>query len=175
MRRLLRIAVIAAMHAQRTKGQAACICLPFCRQGRRKRKQVSRPLGILMLVLGLAPNWMVSVINAAVTRGMGSPVYDLTGSVEAVDAAAPADLAKTEFSREHLAQYWLDGQDLRMVLYRERGPEAPHGYAELTIRARADEEDGYSGDWELSIFDGTGDQPEGKSWMFGGKANCTVE
>lgn len=26
------------------------------------------PLGILMLVLGLAPNWMVSVINAAVTR-----------------------------------------------------------------------------------------------------------
>lgn len=114
-------------------------------------------------------------INAAVTRGMGSPVYDLTGSVEAVDAAAPADLAKTEYSREHLAQYWLDGQDLRMVLYRERGPEAPHGYAELTIRAKADEEDGYSGDWELSIFDGTGDQPEGKSWMFGGKVNCTVE
>ena len=26
------------------------------------------PLGILMLVLGLAPNWMVSVINAAVAR-----------------------------------------------------------------------------------------------------------
>lgn len=114
-------------------------------------------------------------INAAVTRGMGSPVYELTGSVEAKDPAAPADLAKTEFKREHLAQYWLDGEDLRMVLYRERGADAPHGYAELTILAKANDEDIYLGEWKLSLYDGTGDQPEGKTWEYAGKADCTVE
>lgn len=114
-------------------------------------------------------------INAAVTRGMGSPVYDLTGSTEAADGTVPADLAKTEFRREHLAQYWFDGEEIRLVLYRERGADAPHGYAELTIRAKAGEEDMFSGTWELGIFDGTGDQPEGKSWKFGGKVTCTAE
>jgi hypothetical protein len=98
-------------------------------------------------------------VSGGVTRGMGSPLFSFEGVVEIADKAIAADLAKTAFSRKHVAQYWLDGEDLRLVLYREREGDKPHGYVELTVttkvRAGDDGEGFYDGRYALSVFDTT--------------------
>lgn len=115
-------------------------------------------------------------IGAGVTHGMGGPVFQLAGHVEITDPAAPVDLTKTTFDREHLAQYWLDGTELRLLLYRERAGDAPHGYVELTIRTNAGDEETYEGTYTLTLFDTAGiDGAEGKTFTYEGAVTCLVE
>lgn len=99
-------------------------------------------------------------VNGGVTRGMGGPLFSFEGVLEIADKNIAPDLSRTTFERDHVAQYWLDGQDLRLVLYREREGDKPHGYVELTITTKAhagDEEGSYDGGYALSIFDTTDD------------------
>lgn len=88
-------------------------------------------------------------IGAAATRGMGSPVFQLGGQVEIADPRAPADLAKSAFALENLAQYWLDGDELRLLLYREN---AATDAIELEIRTRSSDEGEYEGDYRIQLF-----------------------
>lgn len=113
-------------------------------------------------------------IGAAVTHGMGGPVFQLGASVEIADRAIPADLAKTAFGLDHLAQYWLDGEELRLLLYREREGDKPHGYVELTVLTKANEEDGYDGLAQVKVYD-TSAGPEGQEWSFEAPVACSVE
>lgn len=115
-------------------------------------------------------------INAGITRGMGGPVFSLTGSAEVSAPDVAEDLRKTSFEREHMAQYWLDGEDFRMLLYRERPAEKEHGYVELELRAKAipDEEGFYAGTYLLKTWDGTG-SGEPKEKTFEGKIACSGE
>lgn len=115
-------------------------------------------------------------VDASITRGMGGQVFGLTGSVETADTDVAEDLRKTAFEKEHLAQYWLDGEELRLLLYRERPSDKEHGYVELEIRTKAvpDEEGSYAGTYLLSFWDtaGGGDAKEKK---IEGKIACTGE
>lgn len=115
-------------------------------------------------------------INAGITRGLGSPVFSLTGSAEIKTTDVPADLRSTSFEKEHLAQYWLDGEDFRMLLYRERPAEKEHGYVELELRAKAvsDEEGSYAGTYLLSTWDASGDG-EPRQKKLEGKITCMGE
>jgi hypothetical protein len=116
------------------------------------------------------------LVEAGVTRGMGGPVFALEGEAELRDAGVAEDLRRTAFGREHLAQYWLDGQELRLLLYRERSGEAPFGSVEIVVLTKMSEEGLYDGRYQFSISDMTGDMTgEGRSWDLEGAVSCFVE
>lgn len=115
-------------------------------------------------------------LHAGVTRGMGSPIFSFQGKVDIKDESVAVDLRKTSFSMEHVAQYWIDGKDLRLLLYREREGDKPHGYVELVIYTKsAGDEIGYDGTYELMVYDGVGDNAEPKETRLKGKVSCSVE
>lgn len=115
-------------------------------------------------------------LHAGVTRGMGSPIFAFESTVEIQDHSIAEDLRKISLTREDVAQYWLDGKDLRLLLYRERTGDKPHGYVELVIYTEsAGDEIGYDGTYELMVYDGVGDNAEAKEAKFKGKVGCSVE
>ena len=115
-------------------------------------------------------------IESGVTRGMGSPIFNFRGTLQLNDRRVADDLRKTQFEQEHVAQYWLDGKNLRLLLYRERVGNKPHGYVELIIETKGDGEGGYNGAYRLTVFDMTGDKTgEGKTLAFKGKVGCFVD
>lgn len=115
-------------------------------------------------------------IESGVTRGMGSPVFNFRGEIEIDDKTISEDLRKTSFDRSHLAQYWLDGEELRMVVYREREPDKPHGYVEVTVRTKAGDEGDYVGQYAVTVYDLAGTAgTEGKTFNYTGRAVCLVE
>lgn len=115
-------------------------------------------------------------VNGGISRGMGSAVFSLQGELELHGDALADDLRRTEFERAHLAQYWLDGSELRLVLYREREGEGPHGYAEVTLKAMLSKGGFYAGDYVIDLFDMTGSaNNEGKTARFEGQVSCSAE
>lgn len=115
-------------------------------------------------------------IESGVTRGMGSPVFNFRGEIGISDKSVAEDLRQVSFEGLHLAQYWLDGEELRLVVYRERGEGAPHGYVEVTVRAKAGDDGEYSGQYAVTAFDMGGDTSgEGKTSNFSGTVACQVE
>ena len=116
-------------------------------------------------------------IESGVTRGMGGPLFNFRGAVEIGDTSVAEDLGKTTLEKAHVAQYWLDGQDLRLVIYREREGDKPHGYVQITVLAQARDDEGpYDGIYELDVFDATGDLTgEGKTIKLKGQMSCFVE
>ena len=75
-------------------------------------------------------------IESGMTHGMGFPVFNFRASSELDDAAIGEDLRKIAFERAHLPQYWYHGEDLNMVLYRERDTNV-FGSVEITILTKA--------------------------------------
>ena len=153
-------------------------------------KQVSILLGLMFLAAGSGvaaasgglsceadDRTLTLSIESGVTRGMGSPVFNFRAEATLKLAKTPVDMKTTTFEQANLAQYWLDGKNLRLVLYREREGDKPHGYVEITVltKAKGEEDEGaYEGTYELTVFDGTGDgdplQLDAK-----GKVECFAE
>jgi hypothetical protein len=118
------------------------------------------------------------VIEAGMTRGMGSPIFSFKGSVTIADPAVAEDLRKLEFDQQHVPQYWLDMTSLKLRLYREREGDKPHGYVDITIHTqpRDSEEGTYGGGYTLEVFDMTGDTTgEGKTVKLEGPMSCFLE
>jgi hypothetical protein len=115
------------------------------------------------------------LFESGVTRGMGSPVFNFRGSVDIKSQEVAEDLRKVEFDGAHLAQYWSEDGQLNLVIYREREGDKPHGYVQVVIRTKGDEE-GYAGSYDLTVFDGVDDAtPEGKTYSATGKVECILE
>ncbi len=119
-------------------------------------------------------------VGGGVSRGMGAALFSFEGKLEVADKAVAADLARTTFARDHVAQYWLDGEDLRLLIYREREGDKPHGYVELTIETKArpgdDGEGMYDGRYMLRVFDMTNENGgEGVTVSSEGVVECFVE
>lgn len=90
-------------------------------------------------------------VHAATTRGSGA-VFDLEGKVELKGTNASGEWANTAFSRNDLAQFWFDGSELRLLLYKENTGEP---FSDLTVEIRAssgDDEDGYDGRYSLRVY-----------------------
>ena len=115
--------------------------------------------------------------ESGVTRGMGGPLFNFRGAVTLSDAAIAADLKKTAFGDQHVAQYWLDGEVLNLLLYREREGDKPHGYVEVLIKTENKGDEGMlAGRYEIEVFDTTDDvSAEGKTVKFDGAIECMVE
>lgn len=115
-------------------------------------------------------------IESGVTRGMGSPVFNFRGEITISDKSVAEDLRTVTFDGSHLAQYWLDGEELRMVLYRERGADKPHGYVEVTVRTKSGDEGDYVGQYAVTVYDMDGAAGgEGKILNYNGRTTCLVE
>lgn len=97
-------------------------------------------------------------VNGGVSRGMGSVLFSFDARLDIRDDGIAPDLAQTKFQRDHVAQYWMDADDLRLRLYRERDGALPHGYVELVIEAVSsggENAGSYAGRYMLSVFDMT--------------------
>lgn len=117
-------------------------------------------------------------LGGGVTHGMGAPLFSFNGVLKVNDQTVAEDLAETTFALDHVAQYWLDGEELKLRLYRERDGSKPHGYVELGIVTTAkpgdDGEGVYDGDYTLNVFD-TSNNDEGVTVTREGKVSCFVE
>jgi hypothetical protein len=120
-------------------------------------------------------DFAVVTIESGVTRGMGGPVFNFRATSVIRDDAVAGDLRNMAFDGEHLAQYWLDGEELRLLLYRERA-EGAHGYVQIEVRTTAGEEGLYAGSYDLAVFDMAGDTTgEGRTFRQSGPVECFVE
>jgi hypothetical protein len=118
-------------------------------------------------------------LAAGLTRGMGSPTFNFRGDLEILDQSVAEDLRKVSFEDRHLAQYWLDDEELRLLVFREREGEAAYGSVELTIRTKARGEDdtgSYEGTYEIEVYDlGQGGSGEGRTLTLTGEVSCFAE
>ena len=117
------------------------------------------------------------VVEGGVTRGMGSALFSFAGTVELSGDGIEADLRRTAFAREHVAQYWLDDGTLKLRLYREREGDAPHGYVEVALDTALDEGEGeFRGAYAVTVYDMThAVEGEAATAEFSGAVACTVE
>src|SRR5262249_10988801 len=92
-------------------------------------------------------------IESRVTRGMGGPLVNFRAKLEILDKSVADDLRNIEFKQENVAQYWLDGQSLKLLLYRERSGDKPFGSVELTVETQMRDEGTYEGSYKIVVSD----------------------
>lgn len=109
-------------------------------------------------------------IQAALTRASGAP-FSVEGKLVLRDAGAPALWKETAFSQPDLAQFWFDGAELRLLLYKENDGE-PFSNLKVEIRATAgDDEESYDGTYAVSVYGAD----DGESYELEGSATCSAE
>ncbi len=71
-------------------------------------------------------------------------------------------------------QYWLEGTELRLLVYRDLDAKTAPGSAELVIKTQAvNEEGGFEGRYALKVFYRLeGDAGEGRTIEEDGKIGC---
>ncbi|AZO64871.1 MULTISPECIES: hypothetical protein [unclassified Mesorhizobium] len=115
-------------------------------------------------------------VEAGVTRGMGGPTFNFRGDLEILGRPVGDDLRKTMFEDSNLTQYWLDGKELRLLVYREHEVANTYSSVELTILTKASEEGVYDGRYSLAIYDGAAAaDKDGKPVELTGKVSCGAE
>lgn len=118
-------------------------------------------------------------VSSGVTRGMGGPTFNFHAELELRGKTFAEDLSKLSFDGGNRPQYWLDGKELRLLLYKEREADKPFGSVEVEIRTRAagDPDEGtYKGSYSIAVYDGGEDGTgEDKTATFTGKVNCFAE
>ncbi|RWN01704.1 MAG: hypothetical protein EOR84_06405 [Mesorhizobium sp.] len=115
-------------------------------------------------------------VEAGVTRGMGGPTFNFRGDLEILGRPVGDDLRKTVFEDSNLTQYWLDDEELRLLVYREHEVANTYSSVELTILTKAGEEGVYDGRYSLAIYEGTADAGgDGMPAALTGKVSCGAE
>jgi hypothetical protein len=115
-------------------------------------------------------------VEAGVTRGMGGPTFNFRGDLEIKARPAGDSLRKTVFEDLNLTQYWLDGKELRLNIYREHEGAQKFNSVELTILTKTSDEGVYDGSYTLSIYDAAADtDQDGKPVELTGKVSCGAE
>lgn len=116
-------------------------------------------------------------LEGGVSRGMGAALFSFSGRATVNDASVAEDLRNTRFELEHVSQYWYDGEEMRLALYRERDADKPHGYVQAWILAKATgepDEGQYAGTFGIHVWDGNGDG-EPKTYQVEGSIECFGE
>lgn len=115
-------------------------------------------------------------VEGGVTHGMGSALFSFSGRLELRSDDVREDLRVTEFSREHVPQYWLDGDTLKLRLYREREGDAPHGYVEIILETALDDNGNDVGEYIVAVYDmTTAIDGDVEPVQFTGSVTCAVE
>lgn len=92
-------------------------------------------------------------LQSGISRGMGGGFFEFKSKLKSSLPNTPADFRKVTFSEENLTQRWLNGGDLKLLVYKEREGE-PHGYVEIRVEAKrgGKEESPYVGTYTLTIY-----------------------
>ena len=117
-------------------------------------------------------------LHSGITRGLGAPFFGFKAELKTSLPNVPADLKAMEFDGEHLAQRWLNEREAKLVIYRERQGNAPHGSVEITIetkRVSKDDEGRYAGTYVLQIDAAPPDGKEQKPIIARGRISCSAE
>ena len=115
-------------------------------------------------------------LEGGLTRGMGSALFSFSGTLELRSDEVREDLRLTTFGREHVAQYWLDGEVLKLRLYRERESDAPHGYVEVIVETTRGDDDTDRGDYIVAVYDmADAAADEVEPVQFSGAVTCSIE
>jgi hypothetical protein len=115
-------------------------------------------------------------VGAGVTRGMGGPTFNFSGTLEILGRPAGDDLRKTTFEDSNLTQYWLDNKELRLNIYSEHQLANAYNYVELTILTKTSDEGVYDGQYTLAIYDNAADaDKDGEPVELTGKVSCGAE
>ncbi|MER9295977.1 hypothetical protein NKI38_05680 [Mesorhizobium sp. M0621] len=115
-------------------------------------------------------------VGAGVTRGMGGPTFNFRGDLEIKARPVGDHLRKTVFEGSNLTQYWLDGKELRLNIYREHQLADTYNYVELTILTKTTDEGVYDGQYTLAVYDKSADtDKDGKTVELTGKVSCGAE
>lgn len=112
-------------------------------------------------------------IAGAVSHGMGGRPFNVEGTVEVLKAKVAEDFRKVAFTGGDLAQNWLDGRELRLLFYREREGDKPHGSVEVTIRTKAEDEIDFAGTYMVEVYEA--DAGSDAKVTLKGKVLCSVE
>jgi hypothetical protein len=113
-------------------------------------------------------------LEGGVSRGMGGALFSFSGLATVKDASVAQDLRNTRFELEHVAQYWNDGEEMRLSLYRERDADKPHGYVQAWVKTKVvgePDEGQYAGTFGIHVWDGNGDG-EPKTFDVEGRIEC---
>lgn len=120
-------------------------------------------------------NELITSLDGGISRGMGSALFSFSGKLEISSPGIGEDLRVTEFSREHVAQYWLDGEALKLRLYRER-EDGPHGYVEVLVETALGDKRSGEGEYLVTVYDMTKAVNSGaEPARFTGPIACSVE
>lgn len=124
-------------------------------------------------------------IHAGLTRGMGSPTFDLKGELKFLGGTVADNYRVIHFGNLDRPQYWLDSKELRLLLYWEREGTTPFASVALEIRTEplggSDDTGPYEGRYKLSGYNLLGDSlkgadgPNGKLTTLEGSVTCSVE
>ena len=118
----------------------------------------------------------IFTVEAGVTRGMGGPTFNFRGDLEILGRPVGDDLRKTVFEDSNLTQYWLDGKELRLNIYREHEVAEKINSVELTILTKTSDEGVYDGSYTLAVYDAAADKDQdGKPVEVTGKVSCGAE
>lgn len=113
-------------------------------------------------------------LDGGVSRGMGGALFSLDAELTIKDASVAEDLRRTRFELDHVSQYWYDGDDLRLGLYRERDADKEHGYVQAWILTESvgDPDEGlYVGTFGVHVWDVAGGG-EAKTYEAEGRIEC---
>ena len=116
-------------------------------------------------------------VEGGVSHGMAGSLFNLSGDLRVSHASVAQHMRQTTFALQHVAQYWLDGRELRLTLYREGGEGEPHGFVRVDVRtgAQGDPEDGaYAGRFFVTLLDANGRSDPGE-FRAEGRIECFVE
>lgn len=116
------------------------------------------------------------MLSGGVTHGMGSGLFSFSGKIEIRSDEVAEDLRVTEFGREHVPQYWLDGDTMKLRLYREREGGAVHGYVDAIIETATGDDGNDHGEYLVAVYDMTNaEDGEVEPVQFTGSVTCSVE
>lgn len=124
----------------------------------------------------VADDAVTITIQSGITHGLGSPLFNFRGEIEIRQGAVGDRLRRTTFEREHVPQYWIDDDGLRLRLYRET-EAGRHGSVEAVIVTGMDEEEmTWDGTYTVTVFDaGEEGAPQPEPLEFSGSISCFVE
>ena len=115
-------------------------------------------------------------VDAGVTTGLGGPTFNFRGDLEILGRPVGDSLRTTMFEDSNLTQYWLDGKELRLNIYREYEVAQNYNSVELTILTKASDEGVYDGHYTLAVYDAAADtDKDGKPAELTGKVSCGAQ
>lgn len=116
-------------------------------------------------------------IESGITTGLGSPLFDYKATLKINDSRVPEYLRKSSF--DQAVQYWLYGNQLNLMSYRQSDGGKLNGTVQLTIMAHArhpNRDGSYDGTYTIDVTDDAIPlQQQGRPLTFKGSISCSVE